>query len=452
MQHIKYVVVATLFSITSFFTLKAKTVLGVEGEEASSFGFYIYDLKADTVVFESNAQTALMPASITKSVTSATALLLLDNDYRFETRVNLKGVINASGKFDGSIIIESSGDPTLECENFKSSRGFCDSIVSGLKRQGITEICGNIIVKDDMPDRGQVDSWAINDTPWGYGAGHYGFNYKKNTVYLWPNTGKTKPEIPGLIIDVKKGKSYDLVRGVNSSCITVYGTAADIRNPKWYVITTMPDPSQVFRNELISKIKEQGIGLTLKEKNDNQDANIVTLVTHRSPRMYDILKSLMLRSDNLFAEGVLRAFRPGATRNAALAAETALWRSCGISTDFITIRDGSGLSRADRLSPIFMAKMLKWMAKSKFSKTYVSLFPVSGVSGTMKHFGTDKRLKGRLAFKTGSLNGVQTYAGYVLDDKGTPTHIVVIMANSFFCSRSELKTAIERFILDKLKF
>ncbi|MDE5749882.1 MAG: D-alanyl-D-alanine carboxypeptidase, partial [Duncaniella sp.] len=61
---------------------------------------------------------------------------------------------------------------------------------------------------------------------------------------------------------------------------------------------------------------------------------------------------------------------------------------------------------------------------------------------------TETPLEGRVAMKTGSMKGVQSYAGYLLDAEGRPTHILVFMANDFRCSRPGLKNAIQDLLLD----
>jgi D-alanyl-D-alanine carboxypeptidase/D-alanyl-D-alanine-endopeptidase (penicillin-binding protein 4) len=80
----------------------------------------------------------------------------------------------------------------------------------------------------------------------------------------------------------------------------------------------------------------------------------------------------------------------------------------------------------------------------------VSLFPVAGKTGTVKSFMLNTRLSGKLVLKTGSMNGVQCYAGYKIDDNGKPTHVVVIMANSFFGTRADLRAAISNLLLNNL--
>jgi D-alanyl-D-alanine carboxypeptidase/D-alanyl-D-alanine-endopeptidase (penicillin-binding protein 4) len=89
------------------------------------------------------------------------------------------------------------------------------------------------------------------------------------------------------------------------------------------------------------------------------------------------------------------------------------------------------------------------MAQSNYCRTYVSYFPRAGIDGTLKNFLKGSNLEGKIALKTGSLSGVQCYAGYKLDSDGTPTHTVVIMANNFFCKRAELRKEIENLLIKK---
>ncbi len=50
--------------------------------------------------------------------------------------------------------------------------------------------------------------------------------------------------------------------------------------------------------------------------------------------------------------------------------------------------------------------------------------------------------------KTGSMKGVQSYSGYLLDDEGRPTHVIVFIANGFTCPRQTLKNAFQRLLLE----
>ena len=78
---------------------------------------------------------------------------------------------------------------------------------------------------------------------------------------------------------------------------------------------------------------------------------------------------------------------------------------------------------------------------------YVSFFPLAGQEGTLKSFLKDTELDSYIALKTGSMRGIQCYAGYKLDDDYAPTHVVVIMINNFKCSRSIVRELCEKMLL-----
>lgn len=427
-------------------SLSAQDLLGVEGEEASSIGVFIKDLTTGEVLYDFNSEIALTPASVMKAVTTATALSLLGEDFRFTTQVELHGTPASNGTWSGDLVIISAGDPTVESENFKSNLGFCDSICASLRRMGISEIEGAIVVEQSLSDAGPIAQWEIEDVAWPYGAGLYGMNYRDNTCWVYPLTGETKPYVPGLKVTVKESPdSNDLLRGVGSDELTVF--ARNTNNKKWSVSTTVPDPSAVLIAQLITILKNAGITVG-KKAVSRVGESVHKVYTHRSPAASDIMRSLMVRSDNLFAEGILRAIAPGEGRDKAIKREKELWSNRGVDSRYSIIFDGSGLTRGNRIQPRFLADVLEWMAESPKAKTYVSFFPKAGLDGTLRTFLTKSALKGKIALKTGSMNAVQCYAGYKLDDNDCPTHVIVVMVNGFFCKRADLKKSIEDLLND----
>lgn len=446
---IKHIFIGGVFAVLVLGSesVTAQNRLGIENENATSIGIYIKDLKTGRVIADRNSSLALMPASVMKVVTTASALHFLGENFRFTTDVSLTGNRSEdnSGVWEGNLVVRSVGDPTIESENFKGNLGFCDSIVSNIRRLGIKEINGRIIVEQTLSNAGQIPEWQISDVACGYGAGLYGFNFMDNTLTVTPATGSVKPYAPGLEIEcVTTTAGNQQLRGINSNQLFIF--ARSFANKKWVISTTMPDPSAVFTAQLMSRMSESGISLTDKTVKTG-DADATELVySHKSPASKDIFKSLMVRSDNLFAEGMLRATLPGDSRYQAIKKEKELWTERGLSTKTVVISDGSGLARTNRLSPRFIAGVLEYMAKNEKSSTFVSFFPKAGKDGTIKGFLAKTPLQGKIAMKTGSVNGVQCYAGYKLGVNGKPTHVVVIMVNNFFCSRQSLRKAIEAML------
>lgn len=439
------ILLAGVLLLSSSLSAAAEGFLGIDGEESTSIGIYIKDLKTGKVLVDHNSQLALTPASVMKAITTATTLSVAGPDRRFTTPVVLKGRPDGA-TWDGDLVVRTCADPTIESENFKSRRGFCDSIAAGLRRAGITRITGKLVVEQPLRNPGPINQWEIEDVAWPYGAGLFGMNWRDNTVTLYPATGETKPHVPGLEVVLRRSLSgNDLVRGVDSERLIVY--ARNTADKKWAVRTTMPDPAAVFALELKNKLKEAGITLEENACNAGEGAKEKTVYTHRSATFAEIMRSLMVRSDNLFAEGMLRAIDPAASRKDVIKREKELWATRGINPKYTIINDGSGLTRANRLSARFIGDVLEWMAKSPQGETYASFFPRAGKEGTLRGFLAKSTLKGKIALKTGSVSSVQAYAGYKLDDEGNPTHVVVIMVNGFFCPRKQVREGAENLLI-----
>ncbi|MDE5713274.1 MAG: D-alanyl-D-alanine carboxypeptidase, partial [Muribaculaceae bacterium] len=80
--------------------------------------------------------------------------------------------------------------------------------------------------------------------------------------------------------------------------------------------------------------------------------------------------------------------------------------------------------------------------------TYASFFPLAGQEGTLKKFLAETALDSYIAMKTGSMKGIQCYAGYKLDDNYMPTHTVVIIMNDIVGKRDKAKKAAEKMLLE----
>lgn len=212
-------------------------------------------------------------------------------------------------------------------------------------------------------------------------------------------------------------------------------------------VFSMPYPYKAMRHEIADVLKREGVevvGKNVAPANESCEVYV-----HHSPIFSDIMRSLMFRSDNLMAEGILRAITPGGTRADAITEEFAVWSMAGVSAHGINIIDGSGLSRDNRLTARFLGDVYTYMTTDPFTNEYIGLFPRAGFDGTMKGFLAASPLAGRVAMKTGSMKGVQSYGGYLFDDEGFPTHVIVFMVNNFRCSRAALKKDIERLLLEK---
>lgn len=362
----------------------------------ANIGVIVRDLSTGENIVEQNPDKFLTPASIVKSITAASVLLAGKADTAFFTPVYALGDIDADGMLNGSIVIKASGDPTTESTRFSNRSGMINSTATSIRRLGIRGIRGSLeIDSTGFVQQGPVERWEFDDLKYAYGAGLHPVNYHDNTIN---------------------------------------GDRA------------LADPAEELLITLEERLDTDGIDVAWNEV-DTAGMLPRPLLTAISPDAWQIMREMMEQSVNLYAESMLRLLAPGENREAALARQLLLLQNLGIDTEAAQLFDGSGLTRANRVTPDFMADMLQSMAKSEHSDRFVSLFPRVGQDGTVRRLLCGTRLEGRLVLKSGSMNGVQAYAGYRLDSSNRPTHVVVIIVNDFTCKRAAVTSAISSFLL-----
>jgi D-alanyl-D-alanine carboxypeptidase/D-alanyl-D-alanine-endopeptidase (penicillin-binding protein 4) len=101
------------------------------------------------------------------------------------------------------------------------------------------------------------------------------------------------------------------------------------------------------------------------------------------------------------------------------------------------INDGSGLSRLNAISATNFCDLLEFMYKSPNFLDFKSTLPVAGVSGTLRNICKGQVGQGRVIAKSGTLNKVKAYAGYVETISGKKVAFSFCV-NNYSCSTSQL--------------
>lgn len=419
--------------------------LRVNGLDSLNTAILIRDLRFGADLVSANIDRSLIPASVMKSVTVASMLNLADTSECFVTPVMAEGIIRDS-VLAGNLVVRVCGDPTIESRFLPASQGFADSIAANLRRLGIRRISGDVVIdSSDFPDATTPPGWMEEDIRWPYGARLQGANFRDNRFRLRLPSKETEPFVPDLKFSYvsPKRRGLKIDRKDGSETFVVTGSPRRALND----VFSTPYPSKVMRHEIVSVLRDCGI--TVEGRKVTPEKRSATVYEHRSPNFGEIMRSLMHRSDNLMAEGMLRAITPGGTRADAIREEMSVWAQAGVSAHGVVIKDGSGLSRDNRLTARFLAGVFQYMLTDPFGGDYMSLFPRAGYDGTMRNFLAGTSLEGRVAMKTGSMKGVQSYAGYLFGEDGHPTHLIIFIVNNFRCSRAALKSDIERLLLEK---
>ena len=124
-------------------------------------------------------------------------------------------------------------------------------------------------------------------------------------------------------------------------------------------------------------------------------------------------------SNNVMARQVFLALceRRPATYEGARERVRDWLRTKGIANGGMSIENGSGLSRSDRISAEQLAKLLAAAWQSPVMPELVASLPILGEDGTLRKRGNGNG-RGRAHLKTGYIEGARALAGYVLDQKG----------------------------------
>ncbi len=375
------------------------TFLSDRSINAENTAVLIRDLVTGKMLVSHNIDVPLLPASIIKTVTIASLLSEKGPEEKYHTLVYADGVVE-SGTLNGDLVVKGSGDPTLGANCEPKSFDIADEIVASLKQNKISHIAGNLRVDTSLyVGPSCPDSWLQEDRVESYGTGCHALNFQHNA------TG---------------GRS--------------------VRNP-----------AAVFLRSLHSRLTDAGItveGTDLANDEKLTDSAATLLVDHASDCYSEVMRSCMMRSDNLFAESMLRTFGLARGKDGSTAAGASemleYWKRKGISARGVRIVDGSGLSRSNRVTASFMAGVLDEMNEDE---EYPSFLPLAGREGTLSSFLKDTDLDSFVAMKTGSMRGIQCYAGYKLDELFAPTHVIVIIMNEIG-KRAQAREAAEKLLLD----
>jgi D-alanyl-D-alanine carboxypeptidase/D-alanyl-D-alanine-endopeptidase (penicillin-binding protein 4) len=106
-----------------------------------------------------------------------------------------------------------------------------------------------------------------------------------------------------------------------------------------------------------------------------------------------------------------------------------------INTDGISLENGSGLSRRERISARQMGLMLESAFRGSTMAELMSSLPIVGSDGTMRNRLKSDAVTGHAHIKTGSLNDVRAVAGYV-DAVSGRRYVVVCLVNDPGADRS----------------
>ena len=195
------------------------------------------------------------------------------------------------------------------------------------------------------------------------------------------------------------------------------------------IIRNVDEPTDyaghLFREMLIKK------GLNIKKLDKGIYSNSGTeIATHYSKPLPSILKNLMVESDNLTAELLVKIIGyeysqiEGNWQNGLHAMKVFLHDEVSLDTTSFSISDGSGVSRYNYSSANNFISLLSWAYHNpEIRNNLLNILSFTGEKGTL----LDRALPNGVYAKTGSLSGVSTLSGYILNPDKEPIAFSILM-------------------------
>lgn len=444
----------------------------------ASFSLVVKDVQEGRKVYSYDTDRLQSPASVLKTVATATALEILGEDYRYPTTLEYDGILE-NGTLEGNLYIKGSGDPSLGSSHFAPGQNkFLSTWIAALQKAGIKHITGSVISDESIFDTEGVSiKWLREDMGNYYAPGSYGISIFDNMYKLSLQTGAagTRPVLKGTEPDIPfiRFKNYLKAAPVSSDSAYIIGAPLDdVRylygvlpaNREAYVLKgDIPDPALYLARYLTDQLQQKGIRVDGSpscyrievEENRWKKGERKEIVTTYSPTLREIASVCNHVSHNLYADALVKTvglqYKP--RRNEMISSfgrgvqvVKEYWEKKGLDVFPLRMNDGSGLAPADKVSAGFMGELLVYMAtESAVSDAFIASLPQAGIEGSVRNFLKGSKLQGKARLKSGGITGVRSYAGYITKDG--KTYAVAVFSNNYSCPMSRMTRALEKLLL-----
>ena len=444
----------------------------------ASFSLVVKDVQEGRTVYSYDTDRLQSPASVLKTVATATALEILGEDYRYPTTLEYDGILE-NGTLEGNLYIKGSGDPSLGSSHFAPGQNkFLSTWIAALQKAGIKHITGSVISDESIFDTEGVSiKWLREDMGNYYAPGSYGISIFDNMYKLSLQTGAagTRPVLKGTEPDIPfiRFKNYLKAAPVSSDSAYIIGAPLDdVRylygvlpaNREAYVLKgDIPDPALYLARYLTDQLQQKGIRVDGSpscyrievEENRWKKGERKEIVTTYSPTLREIASICNHVSHNLYADALVKTvglqYKP--RRNEMISSfgrgvqvVKEYWEKKGLDVFPLRMNDGSGLAPANKVSAGFMGELLVYMAtESAVSDAFIASLPQAGIEGSVRNFLKGSKLQGKAHLKSGGITGVRSYAGYITKDG--KTYAVAVFSNNYSCPMSRMTRALEKLLL-----
>jgi len=393
-----------------------------------------------------NAGVAMNPASTIKLLTTFAALDLLGPAYVWNTEAYASGNLS-DDVLAGDLHLRGGGDPKLTYDQFSR-------LLRQIRARGIREIRGDLVldrsafaIADSDPAR--FDAQPMR--PYNVAPDALLLNFKAVRLQLIPDPAQKTLTIAMEPMPANLDLINKITLGNGNGCgdwkerlradsfshgqttrLVLTGVFPQSCGEQRWNLAVQEHPQYVlgvFR-QLWTELGGSLAG-GVREGAVPADARPVGVLP--SPTLGEVVRDINKFSNNVMARQLFLTLGMTAGRRPASAADgdaalRAWLEARGLRIPELVLENGSGLSRNERISAESLGRILQSAWKSAVMPELIASLPVAATDGTMKKRLKQNGVAGQAHIKTGSLEGVRSIAGYVLDKSGQRS-IVVFFVN-----------------------
>ena len=443
------------FSLACLWTLQAAAsdlpapvaqALKAAGIPVAATAVWVREVDATRPLVAVNPRAALNPASTMKLVTTFAALDLLGPAYVWKTEAFASGTLS-EGVLTGDLHLRGGGDPKLTYDQF-------GRLLRQIRARGIREIRGDLVLDRSAfaingADPGRFDAQPMR--PYNVAPDALLLNFKSVTLQLIPDPAQQTlaismepaPTNLDLINKLTLGngngcgdwrerlRADTFSHGLTTRLVLTGVFPQSCGEQRWNI--AVQEHPQFVLGVFLQLWTELGGSLTgsMHEGVVPADARAVGVLP--SPTLGEVVRDINKFSNNVMARqlfmtlGMEAGHRPARADDAEAAIRS--WLAArGLGAPELVLENGSGLSRRERISAEGLGRLLQAAWRSSVMPELMASLPVTATDGTMKKRLKQNGVAGQAHIKTGSLEGVRSLAGYVLDKSGR-RWIVVFFVN-----------------------
>jgi D-alanyl-D-alanine carboxypeptidase/D-alanyl-D-alanine-endopeptidase (penicillin-binding protein 4) len=411
-----------------------------------------------TQLYHRDGDRLFTPASNVKLLTTAVALRQLGSNTRLRTSVyQLPG-----NRSQPSLLVVGRGDPSLSTTGLQA-------IGQQIRQRGYRQLAQ--INFDDSYFRGEQinPNWEWGDLSTDYAPGVNSLILNQNALaltvspqqvgsplrYTWSDPYVTPWPIENQTVTTADNISSNVnaIAMFGKSGLKLTGQLAQNANPL-KIDLAVANPTASFIGAFRQILNQQQISVANTQLVSGQNTSHLTEIAFiNSPPISELVKETNLKSNNLYAEVLLKSLGKTHPQHPISTAETTdlgleIVRQgltqLAVNPQSYRLKDGSGLSRHNLVTPNTLVRVLSAMAKLPEGKIYRDSLPIAGVSGSLKNRMKGTAAEGIVRAKTGSMTGVIGLSGYINPPQYSP------LVFSILLDRHDRRTAEMARVIDEI--